>query len=443
MSDFPSTRFERGKVFARTGLKMGTNYAKHYVLKSLNPKDEESSRNKLHTENANELFKEFSRLKGTALKVAQTMSMDQGYLPDEYVDVLAQSQYKVPPINKALVRQIIQKELGAAPEKLFTSFEDEAIAAASIGQVHKAISKEGKELAVKIQYPNVRDTIDSDLSMGRAVLKRLVKGNIEEYFEEIRDKLLEETDYINEGNQINFFAKNYNTDRFATPEWIEELSTNKVLTMTFLKGKHMKEFLAMNPTQDERNNFGQLMWDFFHEQIQRGNMIHADTHPGNFLFLDDGRLGIIDFGCVKNFPPDFFELYLRLLPTHLHGDRVEMRQLYIDMEILKDKPDDTVHEEALTEFCYGFGDCFALPYRKGTFDFGNIEFENTIREFIKSAPRQAEVRGSRHFIFSSRVQIGLYRLLTELRAVIKTDEHIPIVEKKLIELRKENLAVSV
>jgi predicted unusual protein kinase regulating ubiquinone biosynthesis (AarF/ABC1/UbiB family) len=274
--------------------------------------------------------------------------------------------------------------------------------------------------------------------MGRAVFKRVLKGNIDEYFEEIRDKLLEETDYINEGKQINFFAKNYNTNRFATPEWIEELSSDKVLTMSFLQGKHLKEFLATNPSQEERNNFGQLLWDFFHEQIQRGNMIHADTHPGNFLFLDDGRLGIIDFGCVKNFPPDFFELYLRLLPTHLRGNKDEMRQLYIDMEILREKPEDLEHEAALTEFCFGFGDCFALPYRNEYFDFGNREFEDTVRHFIKTAPRNAEVRGSRHFIFSSRVQIGLYRLLTELECKIRTDEHIPIVERKLAELQDEN-----
>lgn len=419
---------------------MGANYAKHYVRKGLRTSDEASSRNKLHTDNANELFKEFSRLRGTALKVAQSMSMDQGYLPDEYVDVLAQAQYKVPPINKALVRQIIKKELGAFPEQIFKSFDAEAIAAASIGQVHRAIGKDGQELAVKIQYPNVRETIDSDLTMGRAVFKRVLKGNLDEYFEEIREKLLEETDYINEGRQIQFFAENYNTERFATPHWIEELSSDKVLTMSFLKGRHLKEFLAGNPSQEERNRYGQLMWDFFHEQIQRGNMIHADTHPGNFLFLDDGRLGIIDFGCVKNFPPDFFELYLRLLPTHLRANKEEMRQLYIDMEILKENPDDLEHEKALTEFCFGFGDCFALPYRNATFDFGNREFEDTIRYFIKTAPRNAEVRGSRHFIFSSRVQIGLYRLLTDLECVIQTDQHIPIVERKLAELQGLNTA---
>ncbi|MDC0979527.1 AarF/UbiB family protein, partial [Balneolaceae bacterium] len=159
MSDFPSSKFERGRIIAKTGLKVGTNYAQRYLKKRITGKEE--SAKEFHSENAREVFKEFTKLRGTALKIAQGMSMDQGFLPEEFAEVMTQAQYSVPPINKALVRAIIKRELGEYPEQIFAHFEADAFAAASIGQVHKAELKDGRKVAIKIQYPNVRETIDS------------------------------------------------------------------------------------------------------------------------------------------------------------------------------------------------------------------------------------------------------------------------------------------
>src|SRR5699024_3173125 len=134
-------------------------------------------------------------------------SMDEGMLPEEFANVMSEAQYSVPPINKALVRSIIKKELGEYPENLFADFESEAIAAASIGQVHRAWLKTGEKVAVKIQYPNVRNTIHSDLGMAKSLLKKVMKRgvNLDDYFIDIESTLMEETDYIQEGEYIDYF----------------------------------------------------------------------------------------------------------------------------------------------------------------------------------------------------------------------------------------------
>ncbi|MDR8392100.1 AarF/ABC1/UbiB kinase family protein [Aliifodinibius sp. S!AR15-10] len=433
--DFPSSKFERGKIFAKTGLKLGTNYAKRHLKKAAGRKESKEESSRFHTENAREVFDEFSKLRGTALKIAQSLSMDQGMLPEEFTEVMGEAQYSVPPINKALARSIIKKQLGSYPEQVFSSFNTSALAAASIGQVHKARLKDGRDVAVKIQYPNVRETIQSDLGMAKILIKRFVKkgADLDDYFEEVESTLMEETDYIQEGQQIEAFRKRFSNGAVVTPEWIEELSTQKVLTMTFIEGKHLKEFLQTSPSQEERNHFGQLLWDFFHDQVVQRDTVHADTHPGNFLFTEDGRLGVIDFGCVKKFPLEFSNKYLRLLPIHMEDDIDKIRKLFIDLEITKENPDDPEKEERFFKFCMNYGRAFAQPYKNDRFDFGDPEFKALINRFAKEPPIMNEPRGSKHFIYSTRVHLGLYNLLMKLGAVVDTRES----RKKALEVLEE------
>lgn len=420
--DFPSTKFERGKIFAKTGLKLGTNYAKRHLKKAAGKKESSEESSRFHTENARQVFDEFSKLRGTALKIAQSLSMDQGMLPEEFTEVMGEAQYSVPPINKALARSIIKNELGGYPEQVFESFNTEALAAASIGQVHKAKLKDGRDVAVKIQYPNVRETIQSDLGMAKLLIKRFVKkgADLDDYFKEVESTLMEETDYIHEGQQIEAFRGRFSGDRIITPEWIKDHSTRKVLTMTFIEGKHLKEFLKTSPSQDERNHFGQLLWDFFHDQVVQRDTVHADTHPGNFLFTDDGRLGVIDFGCVKKFPIEFSNKYLRLLPIHMADNIDEIRELFLDLDIIRENPSDPEKEERFFQFCMKYGRAFAEPYKTDRFDFGDPEFKELINSFAKEPPIMNEPRGSKHFIYSTRVHLGLYNLLMKLEAEVDT-----------------------
>ncbi len=234
MTDFPSSKYERGKIFAKTGLKVGKNYASHY-LKTLTGR--KSKKTDVNKKTAEDVFGEFTNLRGTALKLAQTFSIDQGYFPEEFSEVMTQAQYKVPPINRSLVRSIIRRELGKYPEQIFDEFHPEALAAASIGQVHKARLKDGRTVAVKIQYPGVRDTISSDVALAGSIFKRLTSNGseLDGYIDEIESTLIKETDYIEEGHSIHRFHERFSSNGIITPVWIPELSTEKVLTMTHLK----------------------------------------------------------------------------------------------------------------------------------------------------------------------------------------------------------------
>lgn len=429
MSDFPSSKFERGKIFAKTGLKVGTNYAKYHLQRAMDKKNAEEKKKNLQSQNANDMYKEFAKLRGTALKIAQSLSMDtSGILSDEFIDVMTQSQYRVPPISKALIRTIVKNELGDYPEKLFKSFDMEAIAAASIGQVHKATLKDGRRAAIKIQYPNIRDTIQSDLSMAKVLFKRMMHGrNIDQYFQEVKERLLEETDYIHEGKEIEFFAEKYTSDKFITPRWIPELSTEKVLTMTYIDGQHLDAFLKTDPSQEDRNLYGQLLWDFFHIQINESHTIHADAHPGNFMFTPDKKLAILDFGCVKTFPADFFYDYMYSLPAHIKGDTEELHRLYRQLEMLDLTKRDKKKEQEYFNFFKNFGNAFIEPYRSDTFDFSDPEFKRNLNYYVKKATTFDEQVGSKHFVYASRVHMGLYNMLMQLKAVVNTRKSLQIV----------------
>lgn len=435
MSEFPSSKFERGSIAAKTGLKVGKNYAKRYLKKKLKKGEKESAEEaeRFHRENAEEVFKQLTHLRGTALKVAQSLSMDQGLLPESFTEVLTQAQYQVPPINRALVRDIIKQEVGSYPEKFFATFNTQAVAAASIGQVHKATLKDGTPVAVKIQYPNVRNTIDSDLKLVRSVIKRMVSGNIDEYIDEIRDRLMEETDYIHEGEQMERFRKRFSGKDIRIPQWYPDHSTRRVLVMEYLDGVHLKEFLKTNPSQEQRNIYGQLLWDFFHHQIENYYEIHADAHPGNFLFMKDDHLGVVDFGCVKSFPKEFFYDYLRLLPVHLEDDEDSIINLYKKLDILKRDPNKDELENELYQFSRKFSEAYARPYRHGYFDFGDPSFKADLNSYIKNAPTMLETRGSHHFIYGTRTHVGLYQLLIKMKAQINTQEAKDIVMSRIQE----------
>lgn len=440
-NDFPSSKLERGKIFAKTGLKVGTNYAKRYLKKSVGKDETEEEGKQFHTRNARQVFNEFTKLRGTALKIAQSMSMDEGMLPEEFAEVMSESQYSVPPINKALARSIIKKELGDYPENLFAHFNTEAIAAASIGQVHEARLNNGQKVAVKIQYPNVKNTIHSDVSMAKTLMKRIISGNgnFDKYFEEIEETLMEETDYHQEAEYLKYFHKRFSEGKIITPEYIEELSTDKVLTMSFIEGQHLKEFLKTNPSQEDRNHFGQLLWDFFHDQVEQRNFIHADTHPGNFFFRDDGKLGVIDFGCVKKFSEEFTHNYMQLLPKHLKQNEEEIRKLYLKLDIIKENPKNRKTEEEFFHFCKAYGDIFAKPYMGNTFNFGDPEFRDKITRFARELPIKNEPRGDKNFIYSTKVHMGLYSILMKLKAQIDTERSKKLTHNMIDTMSNEKL----
>ncbi|MGB8704257.1 MAG: AarF/UbiB family protein, partial [Gillisia sp.] len=202
----PTGKLGRTGKMVQTGVKIGGNYLKYYGKKAF---DSEFSREELDENNASDIYDGLKSLKGSALKVAQMLSMEKSLLPSAYVEKFSLAQFSVPPLSAPLVRKTFKKYNGKYPEELYDTFATHSVNAASIGQVHQAV-KYGKKLAVKIQYPGVADSISSDLAMVKPIATRMfnLQGkDSEKYFQEVESKLLEETDYVLEVKQSKFISE--------------------------------------------------------------------------------------------------------------------------------------------------------------------------------------------------------------------------------------------
>lgn len=424
-SNIPTGKVERAGRFITTGLKVGSNYLKHYTKKLIDPS---ISREELHADNAEDIYDTLSQLKGSALKVAQMLSMDKGMLPKAYTDMFAMSQYSAPPLSGPLVVNTFVKTLGKSPSQLYDKFDLHASNAASIGQVHKAW-KNGQQLAIKIQYPGVANSVKSDLRIVKPFAVRIVgmsEVDMDKYFDEIETKLLEETDYQLElRRSVELSALCTHIPNLVFPRYYPELSSDRIITMDWLEGFHLKEFLLRNPSQEVRNSIGQALWDFYDFQMHQLKKVHADPHPGNFLMRDDGTVGIFDFGCIKEIPEDFYTNYFMLVDKTILQDEAKRMQIYTNLEMIH--PSDT--DKEITFFSGLFQkmiDLLTLPFTVASFDFGNEQYFQEIYAYMDYVYNLKEVRdskvarGSRHSLYVNRTYFGLYSILSDLKAQVYT-----------------------
>jgi predicted unusual protein kinase regulating ubiquinone biosynthesis (AarF/ABC1/UbiB family) len=428
-NSIPTSKVERSAKFVKTGFKVGGNYIKHYSKKLFNP---DLDKSELNEDNAADIYQSLSELKGSALKVAQMLSMDKNLLPQAYVDKFTQSQYNAPPLSGPLIVQTFRKYFGKTPEQIYDKFNLRSSNAASIGQVHEA-ELNGKKLAVKIQYPGVGDSISSDLKLVKPFAFRLLgmsEKELDVYMNEVEERLLEETDYeLEVRRSIEFSNACANLDNVVFPQYYPELSGKRIITMDWMEGRHLREFLATNPSQALRNKIGQALWDFYNFQQHELRAVHADPHPGNFMITADDKLGVIDFGCIKEMPEDFYYPFFSLTSTNLFDNKEETIKAFRKLEMIL--PNDT---PAQIEFYYVLYkqmiSLFAQPYITSYFDFGRTEFFDNLFGFgekISKMPEFKQARGVKHFIYVNRTNFGLYNILHELKAEVKTDTYKPHV----------------
>ena len=425
LDKIPTGKIERASQLVKTGFKVGGNYVAYYGEKIVNPS---LNRDKLNESNAEDIYDGLKNLKGSALKVAQMLSMDKSIMPQAYVDKFSLSQFSVPPLSASLVRKTFKKYLGKYPEEIYDSFTPDAMNAASIGQVHKA-SKDGKNFAVKIQYPGVAESISSDLALVKPFATRMfnLRGkDSEKYFQEVENKLLEETDYILELKQsIEFseWCKSIADLRF--PEYYPELSSEKILTMEWIDGEHLSEFTAHNQDRKKGDNIGQAMWDFYMYQMHYLKQVHADPHPGNFLIDGNDNLVAIDFGCIKQVPEEFYVPYFELAnPKIINNPGLFNEKLY-ELEILR--LDDSIEEiKYFTKIFHDLLSLFTKPFHGDFFDFSDDDFFGKIAQMGEEFSKDSQLRkmngnrGSKHFLYINRTFFGLYNLLHDLKARIDT-----------------------
>lgn len=426
IDSIPTNKVERVAKLVATGARVGGNYLKYYGEKVINPS---LTKDKLHDENATDIYDGLKELKGSALKVAQMLSMEKNLLPKSYVEKFSLSQFSVPPLSAPLVRKTFKNYFKQYPEDLFDSFSPDSINAASIGQVHQA-EKDGKKLAVKIQYPGVRDSIKTDIALVKPVAVRMfnLQGTSDEYFQEVEDKLTEETDYQLELSQSEQTRKDCSViENLKFPKYYPEYSCERIITMDWMKGIHLSEFCKKETSQEKRDKIGQTLWNFYMFQIHKLKKFHADPHPGNFLVDQDANLIAIDFGCMKEIPESFYKPYFEVATPEALADKDYFEAKLYELEILK-QTDSPKEKEFFSKMFHELLSVFTQPVQAEEFDFSNPTFFAQIAALSekfsndKTLRKMNGSRGSKHFIYVNRTFFGLYNLMFDIKARIKVND---------------------
>lgn len=421
LDKIPTTKIQRASKMVGVGAKVGMNYLKYYGQKMTG--DTEKAKSNLDENNANDIYDGLSQLKGSALKMAQMMSMDESILPKAYVDKFSLAQFSVPPLSAPLVRKTFFKTLGKFPEEMFDQFEVDSSFAASIGQVHKA-TKGDQIFAVKIQYPGVADSISSDLALVKPFALRMFNmksKDVDRYFKEVESKLQEETDYKKEvQNSMDIAKQCADLPNLRFPKMFPEYSSNRIITMEWMDGKHLSELNDSNTDLQTANKISQTLWDFYMFQFHQLGIMHADPHPGNFLVNTAGELIVLDFGCTKEIPASFYSPFFELTVQKNIDNEVRFEELLWELQIFSKEDTETqkdlvraIFKKMLTVLC--------APFNVDEFDFSNSDFFTELANMGEEMSKNKEIRsmsgnrGSEHFLYVNRTFFGLFSLLSQLK----------------------------
>jgi predicted unusual protein kinase regulating ubiquinone biosynthesis (AarF/ABC1/UbiB family) len=420
----PVTKVQRATKFVTTGAKIGSNYLKHYAKKLVNSN---ISKDELHDDNARDIYNSLSELKGSALKVAQMLSMDKSLLPQAYQQQFAMAQYSAPPLSYPLVVKIFRQYFGKAPDQVFDSFSTKALDAASMGQVHQA-TLNGKTLAVKVQYPGIAHSVKSDLAMVKPIALAMFKLNpieYDEFIQEVEMRMMEETDYALElKRSIELSGQTSHLDHLVFPKYYPEYSTPKILVMDWIDGKPLGDIKDKDLPEGTGNILGQALWDFYNYQIHVLRAVHADPHPGNFIITPEHKLGVIDFGCVKVIPEDFYAVYFQLLDPSLLEDEEKKIKVFEQLRFIY--PDDTAEDRKFfIEVFTRLLELLTRPFHNEYFDFSDATYFEQMFSFgqdistMKQFRNSKKPRGVRDAVYINRSYFGLYTILHDLKATVK------------------------
>jgi predicted unusual protein kinase regulating ubiquinone biosynthesis (AarF/ABC1/UbiB family) len=421
-SDFGSAG-RRGIRLGKLGLSLTGSYLGYQVQNLFLGEEAKAANQKKFRQKASRRVKEeLGSLKGPVMKLGQILGMQRQILPEEVLEQLAALQMQAPAMHPTLTRAQFRGSYGKYPEEVFREFEQEPFAAASLGQVHRAVTKSGQPVAVKIQYPGIRAAIENDLNLLRSATfaGRLTGHTPPAVIEEIRRGFLEETDYIQEGKHAEFFREALADFPYVSvPQVYWNLTTEKILTMSYLEGRTVGDFLKHDPGQRVRDEIGRHLVELYHFQIQCLHVLHADHQPGNYLFMPDGRIGLIDFGCVKRLKIDFADL--SWCCVHRAWRQGEEQARHVLRLIWGPKVPIERAKHMLTTLENLVDILFPEPQRaKLEVDFGEPHLLDTMVKTYGKALRHKLTNPE--FAFVSRTELGLVSLLHALRSRVNTRE---------------------
>ena len=374
----------------------------------------------VHTRAARKMTSEMLTLRGPAMKLGQTLSLQAGMLPEEMLSELATLQMSAPGMHPTLARAQFRAALGKTPEELFKSFAPEPFAAASLGQVHRAVTRDGERIAVKIQYPGIRDAVANDFRWFRTVSKgaQLTRHIPGPTLTELEEQILAETDYGREADNLEHFRKRLAPLAFVSvPRVYRKYSADGVLTMELLPGVHLDEFLSSRPPQRLRDLVGARLVELYYFQLLEVEAFHADPHWGNYLFGKDATIGLVDFGCVKYLDPRFVA---GLRAMYLYpGDRTgpEFQKLLEQRYALQGQKLAPAAGKALARFAENFYKIVYPPEASRDdqpFDFSD---DSAIKSYMRESANLARSRVALpEYLMMARAETGLYATLHRLRA---------------------------
>jgi predicted unusual protein kinase regulating ubiquinone biosynthesis (AarF/ABC1/UbiB family) len=373
-----------------------------------------------HIRVALKLYEGMGYLRGAVMKVGQTLANLPNAVPDQIVDTLETLHSQAPPMHFSLLREHVHNELGGPPEEVFAEFDPRPFAAASLGQVHRARLHTGERVAVKVQYPAIAATIRADFRSLTTLLAplRLSRDweNLKAQYADLQRVLELETDYENEAAMLRKARSLFREDDgIVVPRVHDRFSTRRVLTMEHLDGRHLEDFLATSPSQERRDYFGSLIIRTYARMYYAGHLNYADMHPGNFLFRDDGTLGVLDFGCVRPFSDSEWE-DMHLVYRAIHGTAADLRcSLLRSIEQREDQPVNEEHVRLIESLFHW--NCQPLKH-EGKFDFGNGEPIRQGVDIFRALFRKRYTRAQPLCVLIGRVQFGYRALLYRLRAQV-------------------------
>ncbi len=415
----PASRTKRFLKLAGMTASVAGSYAANKVRRQFSEAaDHQAQQSQAYSKMADQIVDTLGELKGAVMKVGQIASQTQDFLPKEFSDALQKLQKEAPPMAFSVIRQQIENELGAGPDELFADFDPEPYAAASIGQVHRAKTFEGQDVIVKVQYPGVDKSVNSDLKQLKLTLKlggllKLPKDSVDQLFNEIRERLNEELDYENEARNIKDFVDFHQGDSgLIIPTVVASLSSRRVLTMECVEGDHINDITEDRYSQETINLIGQRLFRTMADQLFKFQAIHGDPHAGNFAFRPDGTVIMYDFGCVKRLKPEIIDAYKKALVAGLHEDYDALDRYLIDLGVrVEGKP--SVEED----YYAMWRDIFIIPFadRDQYYDFTHANLHKKVASKASTVFKYMEsFRPPVESIFIDRMIAGHYWMMKRL-----------------------------
>lgn len=415
-----SSRNARSAAMAGVGAKAGGQYALHRARKVFASAEREGELDAaFELRTAESIAEALGNMKGAMMKLGQMASyLDQG-LPEPVRQALAELQANAPPMSAELAAQVVREELGRPPEEVFATWDPKPIAAASIGQVHRAMTHDGRAVAVKVQYPGVSEAIRADLDNAGflfGAMGMLFPGlEPEPLVAELRSRLLEELDYRQEADNQRLFAAYYEGHPFIhIPAVVDELCAERVLTTELADGVRFDEVERWS--QEERDLAAEAIYRFVIGSLYRLHAFNGDPHPGNYLFRPGGQVTFLDFGLVKRFGTPEVEVIAAMLEAMVvDKDIKEYRRLIESIGMLK--PGNTFSDEEVQDY---FGHFYDFVQRDEVNTITSEYASETVRRFFDAGGPYGPIMKAANvpptFVIIQRINLGLYAIFGQLHA---------------------------